>query len=672
MQDKCIITKEETMKGVDHKELSDSIEGTAKSFSTPGSHNVSKNEPNENSNAGISNHLEDSKEEIEDSKEKSTVNKEDFSYQEESKHIIENNPSKEDINPSRANDSSYMDRGPNDEELTDMQAVSIFDENDCQEWEEFIDLEPPEVNLDPFANDRGVRYRRFGRRGRRGNYRGHRGGREYRPREELNNLPLKESPIVKGEDHIAENLKYYNMFPEIKDLSVINKAVKSVNLKNVKKQLVDTVVGNAIYREYAISQMEELIEARNMHLQRQKEAAKVREEKMLERRHEAIKKSNAERRKGKNFEDAKEEPIAAHHMSSQDIINKNEAFWTENAIKGMMMYENETGHDRELLIAYHITGCIDGIFTGHEPNKCLFYHSQDEQRRRPLFYKGEWSYYPVMCTQGKEHNKQIGCEYAHNWVEINYHLLTYRTTICEWEKEECKTHFCHKAHEKNELRDIVALFYTSSHSEALQPMGKPEPGMSQSLSVIDVKTFDVENYKTRLCKNKECKDKDCLDYHNALERRRNLSVWHYENKHCAHTYKNKYLNPANCPKGDNCGECHTKNEFWYHPKNYKANPCGRSPCLYNERCPSLHEDEIEKLKERFDKLEVNVEKLKKKENDLKCPVCKKLVEGPDDAVILLCCASMVCIKCVEHLEICIKCKKEVENVTKFNNDIIKH
>lgn len=671
------------MKEVDHEELNDSLEIAAKSSSIPGSHNVSKNEANESSNAEASSRLEFSKEEIEDSKEQASANKKESSHQEDSKHLVESSFPKKDTNLSQGDDSSYMDKRPDEEGIINMSAISKFDEDDCQDWDEYIDIEPAEPNVDPFSNTRGEYrggwYRRSGRRGKRGNYRGHRGGRERRPREELNSLPLKESPIVRSEEHVAENLKYYNMFPEIKDLSVVNRAVKSVNLKNVKKQLVDIVVGNAIYREYVISQMNEQIEARNMHVQRQEEAARVREEKMMKRRHEAIKKSNAGRKPNKKPDDTKEElkdkdaePIAAHYKYESDAQNKNGMYWTENVIKAMEVYDNETGSNREVLIAYHVTSCIDSIFTAHNSSKCLCYHSDDEKRRRPLYYKGEWNYYPVMCAQAKEHANEKKCECAHNWVEINYHLLTYRTTMCEWDKEECKTYFCHKAHGKNELRDIVALFHTSSHSEALQPIGKAEAGVNQSLSVMEVKTFDIANYKTQPCNNKECEDKNCLDYHNALERRRDLSMWHYESRRCSRTYKNKYLSPANCPKGDGCGECHTKNEFCYHPKNYKTSLCERRSCPCNERCPGVHENEVEQLKNCLGKLEANVEKLRKVEDSLKCPVCKKLVESPDDGVILLCCMSMVCIKCIEHLEMCFKCKKEVENVTRFNNNIVNH
>ena len=563
----------------------------------------------------------------------------------------------------RLNDCSYLDRKPDEQCGLGVHNISFID-GKYQNWEEFVSVKQEAPRLDPCTETRGGGY---GRRRRRG-YRG--GEKEVRPKEDLSTVSVRETPIIRDSKHKKEYLKYYNMFPEIKELDIINKAIEKVNPKSIKrKRLVDTIISNAIYREYAVSQMSKQIEGRKEYIRRQEEAAKEREEKALERRR------GVKRQMRRGFRRTMKELKEDLHKEAEISISKpdfpiepkrKKKYWIENAMNAIEVYNKESEKNREVMMGYHIASCKNIIYIFHEPRECIHYHNDEDRRRRPLYYKGEWNYYPIECKQPKDHARDEQCEYAHNCEEINYHPLVYKTMLCEGEEGECNIRFCFKAHKEEELRNLVALYCMNPHSEALQPINKEKDSFIESSLLADRWELDLNTYKTVFCEKEGCNSTSCLKYHNSLEKRRDPTQWKYSNIRCPYTYKEKYLNPTNCPKDDECDRCHTKNEFCYHPKNYKTRKCERTVCndIY---CANLHSYDISKLQSDLGKLESSIEKLKRVLKSWQCPICKKQVEEVDDAAIVLCCRYMACVTCVEQLEICMQCNKPPKNATRFNN-----
>ena len=277
--------------------------------------------------------------------------------------------------------------------------------------------------------------------------------------------------------------------------------------------------------------------------------------------------------------------------------------------------------------------------------------------------------------------------------------------LCEYRRDECKKKHCHKAHSAADLRNIVQLYYSDHQSEALQPIPETSGGseiqeqdatqkedsgsvhsehFQQSHLTSSKKPaatafkylppFDLSTYKTVKCSEESCAVDDCELYHNNLERRRNPEHFYYEDERCTKTFKDgKYLDPAECSKGDKCKLCHTKNEFYYHEKNYKTKDCNRELCKYGDYCPDIHKDEIvlqqdakgrrndadviEHLNKRISNLQSALTNSKKIAIDWNCPMCGDSMVEKAKAGIILCCKYMMCAKCIREMGACFKCKQ---------------
>jgi len=233
---------------------------------------------------------------------------------------------------------------------------------------------------------------------------------------------------------------------------------------------------------------------------------------------------------------------------------------------------------------------------------------------------------------GRESCNLDSCRHSHNQFEMEYHPLTYKGGMCQYETEngyKCLKlgERCPKAHGANDLRDIpailkklrinaeVPLVNASSISDISiihdqSSIIKSEfPNITQSKSLTQ-KEFSLSSFRTTKCPNtEECKNQKCLHYHNELERRRNPTICNYDSAMCNKVYVNKkYKHPNNCEKRDKCTHCHTKNEMYYHKDNFRVRLCTRKNCGYGKYCPDLHKSE-----ERFDEVNKHEEKAKELE-----------------------------------------------------------
>eukprot|EP00826_Nyctotherus_ovalis_P014626 TRINITY_DN14090_c0_g1_i2.p1 TRINITY_DN14090_c0_g1~~TRINITY_DN14090_c0_g1_i2.p1 ORF type:complete len:365 (-),score=52.50 TRINITY_DN14090_c0_g1_i2:102-1169(-) len=299
-------------------------------------------------------------------------------------------------------------------------------------------------------------------------------------------------------------------------------------------------------------------------------------------------------------------------------------------------------------------------------SECPNYHSQSDKRRKVVLYKnGAWNYYPVMC-KFKSKCKDEPCRYSHSQFETDYHPLSYKTQMCEYaESRVACLNFgekCSCAHSGKDFRDIqliVEELLSNSDSELV--MGKcGYEGMDE---------FDVYLHKTVKCAKYNCKDYfNCLGYHNPLEQRRNIKEIHYEAVMCKFAFVNgKYVDPKDCIKGNKCTYCHTKNELYYHPKNFRTSYCHRKPCLYGKYCSDIHSESSLKP-EDSEVLEKEYEGLKERLSKVKnliaiadeywiCGKCKQLLMS--SVHFLKDCGHKLCSTCVEDVK-CSACDTKIE------------
>eukprot|EP01022_Parablepharisma_sp_SALTPOND_P017653 TRINITY_DN2860_c0_g1_i1.p1 TRINITY_DN2860_c0_g1~~TRINITY_DN2860_c0_g1_i1.p1 ORF type:complete len:701 (+),score=83.36 TRINITY_DN2860_c0_g1_i1:99-2105(+) len=609
--------------------------------------------------------------------------------------------------------------GPADKE--DMLAehnISLFNPENIENGNELVDpnfkVEEEQI-MQPRFETKGVR------RWRRGGHRKFEGRGTYVnfPRNDvsesneqkgLKEIIIKEIPMRQLPGYVEENKEYYNMFPEITTLEIVNRAVEKTKKEDIwDKALVTPIVRNAIYRELALLQVDEKLRLRLEYFKRQDEAEEERERQRQKRLEENKKRRAArgypsEEKKARKFQ--YESYNAEALAKAETRKNRLALFWTTNYLKAIKIFDQEKEEDRTILTYYHVNLCHKSSYQDHKPENCKSFHDPKEARRKPLYLEGEWNYYPIMCEKQPKCDNKDECPYSHNLCEINYHPLVYRTILCEFRRDECPKKYCHKAHSLGELRNIVKLYYSDHQSEALQPIPAisydsevtPEseiiqgssslsseisevsqPAMHKKLPTRVLPPFNLSLYKTEKCPNAQCSVVHCEFYHNILERRRNPEIFSYGNTRCLKTFVNgRYANPSECPNGDSCKQCHTKNEFYYHPLNYKSQKCTRSRCPYEKYCPDIHGDEfalgendteiIETLSEKIENLKNELSKAKKAVKDWMCPICGDQMEEKRSTGVVLCCKYMACEKCIKEFEECFRCKqKNVKAVYLYNN-----
>jgi len=341
----------------------------------------------------------------------------------------------------------------------------------------------------------------------------------------------------------------------------------------------------------------------------------------------------------------------------------------------------------EYLSNYKIEEC-----KGRCKNKvvCMRFHSAKERRRRVRFYgTGAWNYYPEMCKmKGKCTNEE--CRYTHTQFEIDYHPLKYKGMMCEHESDgfNCINlgSRCFNAHNEEDLRDIK-MICTQLYSNTTMNTEDISYKTSEDTTILtldeyEYANFDIINYKTEKCQGDCCEGYfNCIYYHSILERRRNTKEFSYRAKMCKNTYVNgKYIDPINCGNKDKCLYCHTKNEYYYHPNNFKKKECKRKVCSYREYCPDVHLDAVEEvvrevvgevveeeseectvLKKKYKKLK---EKLKEKLYSLKkvieywtCTHCNELIKN--EFHFFKACGHRVCTECINQSE-CPLCRTKGE------------
>ena len=295
---------------------------------------------------------------------------------------------------------------------------------------------------------------------------------------------------------------------------------------------------------------------------------------------------------------------------------------------------------------------------------CFKYHTLNDRRRKPILYKnGAWNYNPVLCKQ--KCNKEE-CEWSHTQFEVDYHPLNYKTQMCEYEEVEdiCLSFGsrCSYAHNKD-FRDIERII--------TQVLSVDDNELVLCDSINAEVGFDIDLFKTIKCNKEHCTDYfHCLGYHNALERRRNVKNFYYEAIMCSHTFiDGKYKDPKDCINKDNCLYCHTKNEYYYHPKNFRIKHCQRRKCSYGKYCPDIHlvsslpANDYAILEQKYKELEKQLKDRRElaviASKYWTCNKCKQLLKG--NIYFLKDCKDKLCLDCRGNDTKCSVCNVKIEH-----------
>eukprot|EP01083_Nonionella_stella_P064757 169076_1 len=130
---------------------------------------------------------------------------------------------------------------------------------------------------------------------------------------------------------------------------------------------------------------------------------------------------------------------------------------------------------------------------------------------------------------------------------------------------------------------------------------KPNPF---AMEISKIPTLSRENiawfmyvYKTKSCDNTDFHPQDkCPFFHNFDDRRRNPLTYSYSGRPCTRVnasgraVESAWGDPAVCPFGDRCKQCHTWQEMFYHPDTYKTRQCAGyvRVCKFFVQCKHFH------------------------------------------------------------------------------------
>ena len=237
----------------------------------------------------------------------------------------------------------------------------------------------------------------------------------------------------------------------------------------------------------------------------------------------------------------------------------------------------------------------------HEHKQCPYFHTLKDRRRDP----NKFNYEPELCPAAADQkpcSKQDKCQFAHNSVEVFYHIKRYKTKLCAQGRSQLASavssrsgsssgmqkpsgkcgyaHFCSFAHCEEELK-IKLLHRCPRNADFFRFL-----------------------YKTVYCPFNHPHDKSTCEYaHNVQDYRRDPKTTVYKPE----TFKKwnvsaeitKYED-GGCNYNEACDKCHGWKELEYHPKFYKTKPCSNGDKCTRKDCGYIHPHEqkrVDTLKE---------------------------------------------------------------------------
>lgn len=202
----------------------------------------------------------------------------------------------------------------------------------------------------------------------------------------------------------------------------------------------------------------------------------------------------------------------------------------------------------------------------HNIKCCMFYHSHKDRRRVGVNYSNE------MCQRK---NCKFGdkCKKSHNNVEKIYREDFYKRKFCKHYPKNIRkceySQFCCYAHSEEEIR--IDLYHKLPHDY----------------------DFYIFYYKTQSCPfdNFSHAKHPCVYSHSIQELRRKFSLTNYQPEMCkihSTSQDSNFISKINdCSGHPDCKFSHNKNEYLYHPLNFKTQICPNNNCHF-EHCSFYH------------------------------------------------------------------------------------
>ena len=243
--------------------------------------------------------------------------------------------------------------------------------------------------------------------------------------------------------------------------------------------------------------------------------------------------------------------------------------------------------------------------------KNWLYIDYSDKRRKLLKYEnGIYNYIPLINLDNSLFSK--------NENELLFHPLYYKTLLCKYcdlsnEKNE-ENIFCPYAHNiLNDFRIIYDNKDENINKFMLLLLNSKLFKFKNYLNYIKMSLsseFNIDTFKVHKCQN----EKKCLNnyhlcpYYHKKEgdkQRRPPLLFGYS----SNTGKKCFINEKYCPKecdlGIFCPYLHSKNEYNYHPENFRKKfKCVREKvngkCIYYKTCYGIHEEKEENINKNYE------------------------------------------------------------------------
>ena len=279
----------------------------------------------------------------------------------------------------------------------------------------------------------------------------------------------------------------------------------------------------------------------------------------------------------------------------------------------------------------------------------LYIDESDKRRRIVKDENGYYNYIPSFNTNN------INCNdiFAKNENEIFYHYLFYKTLLCkncDLSIENEEDELCPYSH--NILKDFRIIYnyndkriqkfmalLLESNLFQFEDYHKFIPiNIKHNINTLKVHKCLYEEFKG-ICPNKY---ENCPFYHNKDDPpRRSPALFKYIPFACKFCEIND--NNNKCKLGDFCLYAHNKNEYKFHPYNYKnESECDNQKEIKEEQNEEIIVDEIED--EDINIKKEKIRKLIKKEKRFLCRKCNR-IDNNGKLCYFIECKHFLCKKC---------------------------
>ena len=324
-------------------------------------------------------------------------------------------------------------------------------------------------------------------------------------------------------------------------------------------------------------------------------------------------------------------------------------------------------------------------------NSWLYIDSDDRRRKLIKDENNYYNYLPLLNPDDNDEYIDDESIYSNNENELLYHSLFYKTLLCrhcDFSEDnninEEKIKLCPYAH--NILKDfrviydyrdekIIKFMMLLLENNNLFKFENYTNYIPMSLSP----EFNIDTFKVHKCQLEENCPNDyhlCPYYHKFTkgdEQRRPPLLFGYNNttgNKCFDKKQGKY-HPKKCSLGIFCPFVHSRNEYNYHPDNFrKKYKCKRQKnygkCMFYKTCYGIHPngDNNESSEEEIEEEEINLEEIEEDEEVkdlsskvsnivklgkyLRCRKCQK-VSQIGELCYFIECNHFLCTKCFKKM-----------------------